>query len=317
MNRATYTMAPAAFWIITALVLCVYSPARAQQDSQYTQYMYNTQTINPGYTATREVPSFLGLYRAQWIGLDGAPRTFNFSGSMPLGERLGAGLSFTQDAIGISDESTIVADVSYRIPLNEEDLKFSFGVKGGINLLDVRFSELIKYNPNDPQFQADIDNRLTPVIGAGAYLYTNKWYFGISVPNFLTTTHYDDSAVSTAKEEMNFYGMAGYVFDIAQNTELKPAVMVKAVDGAPLAIDVSANMRFNRRFTLGAAYRFDAAVSGLAGFETNNGIMFGYSYDYGIQNLGNYNSGSHEVFIRFDLGLGQNAKEKMLTPRFF
>jgi type IX secretion system PorP/SprF family membrane protein len=138
---------------------------------------------------------------------------------------------------------------------------------------------------------------------------------GLSAPNLLETTHYDDVKVSNVTEKMHLFATAGYIFDLSSNTKFKPAVLAKMVSGAPLALDVSANFLFNEKFTLGAAYRLSAAVSALAGFQVSESVMIGYSYDYGLQELANYNSGSHEVFLRFELGTG--GFSRLITPRFF
>ncbi|MBX2829349.1 MAG: type IX secretion system membrane protein PorP/SprF [Flavobacteriaceae bacterium] len=299
------------------MALCT-SDVWAQQDSQYTQYMYNTQTINPAYAGSRGVFGLTGLYRNQWIGLDGAPETFNFSLNSPVGEleRVGLGLNFTKDQLGPADESTITGDFSYAIPLNDNNVKLAFGIKGGINLLNVDYSILNIYNPDDALQQFNIDDRLTPIVGAGFLLHNDEtWYFGMSVPNFLETTHFDDSSVSNATEKAALYTIGGYVFQIADNTKFKPAVLGKFVAGSPAALDFSANFQFYDKFTIGAAYRLDAAFSALAGFKVTDGLFLGYSYDYGIQELANYNSGSHEVFLRFELGGGRTAR--FLSPRFF
>ncbi|MFT5848612.1 MAG: type IX secretion system PorP/SprF family membrane protein [Psychroserpens sp.] len=293
------------------------SQLEAQQDSQYTQYMYNTQTVNPAYAGTRGVFGVTALYRNQWVGLEGAPETLNFSLSTPLGvsERLGIGLSFIQDKAGPASESTIVVDVSYTIPVGERT-SLSFGIKGGVNLLNVDYSLLNIFNPNDALQQFNIDNRMSAVAGAGLYLHdVDKWYVGLSVPNFLETTYYDDTSVSNASEKANVYAIAGYVFNVNETTKFKPAVLGKFITGAPIGLDLSANFLFNEKVTLGAAYRLDAAVSALAGFQVSDTLFIGYSYDYGTQELANFNSGSHEIFLRFELG--RNRNDRFLSPRFF
>ncbi len=289
----------------------------AQQDSQYTHYMYNTQVINPAYAGSRGQLTALALYRNQWVGLDGAPKTLNFGVHSPLGlsQRLGLGLNFFKDEIGPADESNIAADVSYTIPVSDGGTQLAFGLKGGINILNVDYTKLNLEVP-DGAFQNNIRNRLTPVIGLGFFLYhSDVWYAGISTPNVLKTTHYDDVKVSNVTEKMHLYATAGYVFDLSSSTKFKPAVMAKMVSGAPLALDVSANFLFNEKFTIGAAYRWSAAVSGLVGFQISDSIMIGYAYDYGLQELANYNSGSHEVFLRFELGSG--GQPSLIIPRFF
>lgn len=289
----------------------------SQQDSQFTQYMYNTQTINPAYAGSRGVLNFTSLYRTQWVGLDGAPETLNFAVNSPLGERVGGGLSFYRDAIGISVENNITADFSYTIPLNDNDTYFSFGLSAGLNILDVDYSKL---NPNDvmdPSFNPSnsIDNLTSPVIGLGIYIrHRDRWYAGLSTPNLLETNHYDNASISTAKEKMNIYMIGGYVFDLNPDLKFKPAVLAKAIEGAPFSVDVSANFMLREKLTMGVAYRWDSAVSGLLGFQFSDNIFLGYAYDYDITDLANYNNGSHEFFLRFELG---GSGKGVISPRFF
>lgn len=285
---------------------------QAQQDSQYTQYMYNTVSVNPAYAGTRGSLSMLGVYRNQWVGLDGAPETLNFAVHSPIGvQGVGVGLGFTSDKIGPSTESIITADFSYTINFSEVT-KLSFGVKGGLSLLDLDPNKLLIYDPND--YDLTQKSYSSPIVGAGLYLHSEDWYLGFSSPNLLETEHYDDVQVSTATEKTHLYFIGGYVFSINSNLQLKPAVLAKGVVGAPLAVDVSANALLYNRITFGLAYRLDAAVSGMAGFQVNENIMIGYAYDYDTTDLGNYNSGSHEIFLRFELGTKRMAK---VNPRFF
>lgn len=286
--------------------------AQAQQDSQYTQYMYNTVSVNPAYAGTRGSLSMLGIYRNQWVGLDGAPETLNFSANSPIGvQGVGVGLGFTSDKIGPSSESIITADFSYTIPVSEST-NLSFGVKGGVSLLDLDPNKLLIYNPND--YDLSQKSYSSPIVGAGLYLHSDKWYMGLSSPNLLETEHYDDVQVSTATEKTHVYLIGGYVFTLNPNLKLKPAVLAKGVMGSPLAVDLSANALLYDRVSFGLAYRLDAAVSGMAGFQVNDNIMVGYAYDYDTTELGNYNSGSHEIFLRFELGTKLRAK---VNPRFF
>lgn len=285
---------------------------QAQQDSQYTQYMYNTHSVNPGYAGSRGSLSIMGVYRNQWVGLEGAPKTLNFAMHSPIGVKgVGLGLGVTSEKIGPSDESVVTADFSYTIPL-ENELKLAFGLKGGLSIWNLDPSKLNIFNPND--YSLKQENTSSPVIGMGFYLYTPKWYIGLSSPNVLETEYYDDIQVSVASEKTHIYLIGGYVFTLNPNLKLKPAVLAKAVVGAPMALDFSANALINEALTLGLAYRLDAAVSALAGFQISDQLMIGYAYDYDTTSLGNYNSGSHEVFLRFELGTRLKAK---VNPRFF
>lgn len=286
----------------------------AQQESQYTQYMYNTMTINPAYTGTREIPSIFGLYRTQWVGLDGAPQTANFSIESPISNNgQGIGLAITNDRIGISNTTNLALNYSYPIQLSA-DVKMSLGLSGSLNFMQVDYNKLTLYDVVDP-YMNGILSKTSPNVGAGVYFHSDKWYAGVSVPQILETKFYDDVKMSTASKRMHLYVMAGYVFDLNENLKFKPAFMVKEVSGAPLAVDLSANFLLNDKLTLGAAYRWDAAVSAIAGFQVTPGMNIGYAYDYDTQKLGRYNSGSHEIFIRFDLFSG--TKYRLVTPRFF
>lgn len=286
----------------------------AQQDSQYTQYMYNTMSVNPAYAGSRGVMSIYGMYRTQWVGIDGAPNTANLSLHTPLGQsRMGLGVSFINDHIGVMDENTISADLSYTVDLND-DYKLSFGLKGSLNLLNVEYSELKILHTNDVVFQENVSNRFTPNIGAGLYLRSDKTYVGFSAPNLLETDRYSDSNMTMLKQKMNFYFIGGHVFDMTYDVKFKPAFLVKAVQGAPLQVDFTANFIINERIVIGGAYRWDAAVSGLAGFQISDGLFIGYAYDHGATRLENYSSGSHEIFMRFELF---NRFNRISSPRFF
>jgi len=286
----------------------------AQQESQYTQYMYNTMTINPAYTGTREIPSIFGLYRTQWVGLDGAPQTANFSIESPISNNgQGIGLAITNDRIGIANTTNLALNYSYPIQLSA-DVKMSLGLSGSLNFMQVDYNKLYLHDVVD-SYMNGILSKTSPNVGAGVYFHSDKWYAGVSVPQILETKFYDDVKMSTASKRMHLYVMAGYVFDLNENLKFKPAFMVKEVSGAPLAVDLSANFLLNDKLTLGAAYRWDAAVSAIAGFQVTPGMNIGYAYDYDTQKLGRYNSGSHEIFIRFDLFSG--TKYRLVTPRFF
>ncbi len=286
-----------------------------QQDAQYTQYMYNTVSVNPGYAGSRGHISIAALHRSQWMGLEGAPVTQTFNVHSPIGYRgVGLGLSVVNDEIGPTSETNFDIDFSYTIWTSTEG-RLSFGLKASANLLDIRFSELNQFT-TDPTLQQDIDNRLTPNIGAGVYYHTNKYYVGLSVPRFLETSHFQESTLSTAKEQMNFYLIAGYVWDLNPFLKFKPTVLTKVVQGAPLQMDLSANFMLNEKFILGAAYRWDAAFSGMAGFNISNKFLIGIAYDKETTDLGSaaFNDGSFEVIFRYDF---ISTKSNLKSPRFF
>lgn len=306
--------------LLVLLMLGTFS-VTAQQDPQYTQYMYNTQVVNPAYAGSRDALSFGLLYRTQWVGLEGAPKTATFTVNTPIGslDNMGLGLSVVRDELGPAIESNVNIDYSYTINTSDTG-ELSFGLKAGLDLLDVDFTKLNIFDQNDPRFQNNIDNRLQPQIGAGVYYNTDKFYAGLSVPNFLTTKHFDEGSLANieketiAAERLHYFLIAGYVFDINDNLKFKPATLVKAVSGSPLQWDVSANFLINEKFTVGAAYRWSAALSGLVGFQASNEIFVGFAYDFQTTDLEDYSDGSYEIMLRFDVF---NRPERVLTPRFF
>lgn len=302
------------------LTIFLYTTTWAQQDPQFTQYMYNTMSINPAYAGSRGVISIFGMHRTQWIGVDGAPNTNNVSVHSPIGDSgLGAGLTIGNDQIGPSVENDLGVNLSYTIKIGR-DYRLAFGLKGSASLFSVDFAKLNIYDPADPRFEYNIDNKFSPNIGAGIYLYTEKAYIGLSAPNMLETNHYnrnanDENTNFTVKNQIHYYLMAGYVMDLNYNLKFKPSLLTKLVSGSPLQVDVSANFLYNEKFTAGLAYRWSGAVSAMAGFQVSSSFAVGYAYDAETNKLASYNSGSHEIFLRFEIFKSSNSR--MMSPRFF
>ena len=284
----------------------------SQQDSQYTQYIYNTMSINSAYTGQRDVLSYSGLYRTQWVGIDGAPKTLTFGIHSPLkNENLGMGISIVSDQLGPIREDYINLNFSYTIRLNRST-ELSFGLKGGLHNLSSDFSRGNSFQNTDVAFNENI-SLFSPTIGAGLYLHSSRGYLGLSAPNFLTTEHYNDYKESLASERLHLFLIGGYVFNIDNDIKLKPAFLIKAVSGAPLIADLSINAMFNNRFVFGLAYRWDDSLSGLTGLQVNKTLFIGYAYDYNTSIGNKYTGGTHEVMLRFEL----QQINKILSPRFF
>ena len=284
----------------------------AQQEAQFTQYMYNTSTINPAYAGSRGGLTLYGQHRSQWVGLEGAPKTTSLTLNSPINySKLGYGVSFMNDQLGAMSDNTIAVDLSYTIQASR-DYKLAFGVKVSGNFLNVDYNKLTIYDPTEGT--TNINNQFSPNIGAGLYLYSEKTYFGVSVPFMLEQDLGEDNNYASMKQTMHVYAMAGHVFDLSPDIKLKPALLAKVIQGAPLQFDVSANALFNEKFTVGAAYRVNAAFSGLVGYQVSNQIFIGYSYDSEVTKLANYNNGSHEILLRFELF---NKYKRLTSPRFF
>lgn len=301
--------------IFTIAIMLVTVVSFAQQDAQYTQYMYNPININPAYAGSRGALSLFGLYRTQWVGLDGAPKTSAFSANSPINNsNLGIGVSLVNDKIGPTNVNNLSVDLSYTIQTSA-DYKLSFGIKGTGNLFNLDINKLNPEIQGDPQFQ-NFNSKFTPNVGAGIYWHSDRAYIGLSVPNFIQTNRYNDNDIAIYKDKINYYLMAGYVFNLDhyQYVKFKPALLTKMVEGAPLQVDVSANFMFADKFVVGVAYRWSAALSAMVGFQITDGLHIGYGYDRETTRLNNYNSGSHEIFLRYEF-LKNNSK--MTTPRFF
>jgi type IX secretion system PorP/SprF family membrane protein len=284
----------------------------AQQDAQFTQYMYNTININPAYAGSRGALSIFALHRTQWVGLDGAPVTNAVSVNTPLNDsHLGLGVSVINDKIGPTHENTISADLSYTVPTSQTN-KLSFGIKATANLFDL---DVTRLNPvdDDPSLH-DFNTKFSPNIGAGIYYHSDKGYVGLSVPNFIESNRYDDNEVRIFKEKINYYLIAGYVFDLSSFVKFKPALLTKMVKGAPLQVDISGNFMIDDKFVVGVAYRWSAALSANVGFQISDALYIGYGFDNETTNLKHYNSGSHEIFLRYEIFKKNN---KIVTPRFF
>ena len=284
-----------------------------QQDAQFTQYMYNTININPAYAGNRDVLSLFALHRSQWVGIDGAPITNTIAINSPIGDsNIGVGLSLINDKIGPTNENDFTVDLSYTITTSEK-YKLSFGLKGTANIFKLDITKLNPKDQNDPQFQ-NINNTFSPNFGVGLYLHSDNSYFGFSIPKFIESNHYDDNSVAMFREKINYYFIAGHVFNINNSIKFKPSILTKAVQGAPLQVDLSGNFLFYDKFVLGAAYRWSAALSGMVGFQISERFFLGYGYDYETTNLSNYNSGSHELFLRYEIA---KKTKKIISPRFF
>ena len=291
------------------LVNSIYS----QQEAQYSQYMYNTISVNPAYAGSRNVLSVLALHRSQWIGLEGAPTTSTFSINTPIPEtNLGLGISAISDRIGPTEQTTVSGDISYTIRLSEKT-NLSFGAKGTASFFSFDQYKVTPFQANDPKWKS-LSSNMSPNFGVGMYLHSDKYYLGLSIPNLMESNFYNDNEIAINSQSRNYYFIGGYVFDVSNWIKFKPAIVSKIVTGAPVQLDLSGNALFMDKFVLGAAYRVDAALTGLAGFQVNDELFIGYSYDFDTTNLSRYNSGSHEIFIRYEFVF---KNDKLVSPRFF
>ena len=293
----------------------------AQQDAQYTQYMYNMSLINPAY-ATSDFNNFnVGLsHRQQWIGMEGAPQTTSFFTHYAINDFNEIGVSFFNDNIGdgVLKENKLSVDYAYILNLNDYN-KLSFGVKAGFNMLNINFDgfELESGNQYSDELFSENQSRFYPNIGTGVFYYTKDSYLGFSVPNLLKSSYLkeQDNIYSKSTEEIHYFLTGGHVFEFYRDDiKVKPSFLAKSSNQGKVSLDASLNALFNEKYEIGLSYRLNSSVNFLTNIAINDNLRIGYSYDYSLSNLSDFNSGSHEIILLYDFNLfGTNSK----SPRFF
>lgn len=298
----------------------------AQQDPMYTQYMFNMLGVNPAYAGSRNVLSVTGLYRNQWLGIDGAPVTQTLSVDFPVSnKRIGLGVTLVNDKIGIQKNLNAYLSYSYRLRLGKGVL--SLGLQAGANNYSANFNPVMTnslYNggngggTQDPAFQQNFTKTL-PNVGAGLYYSTDKFFLSLSAPKILqyslsTAVTGISSANNIARQYRHFFLSSGFVLPLSENVKLKPSFLLKAVEGAPLELDINANLWFGGKFGIGASYRTGDSVDGMLEFQLTPQFRLGYAYDFTLTRLGKHTTGSHEILVRYETGYG---KRKVISPRYF
>ena len=299
--------------VLVILILLIAFKINAQQDPQYTQYMYNMNVINPAYAGSSDGASFGILYRDQWEGLEGAPKTATMNIHFPAGRNVGLGFSAISDEIGPVSETNLYVDFSYTLNFSNDN-RIAFGVKAGGTFHDVGLVDLSLIDPNDPFFANDI-NENTPNVGAGIYFYKpNNYYISVSIPNILESVHLDNNDFNIGSETRHIFAAAGYVFDINENFKFKPHTFVKYASQSPISLDLNANLFMYDLVEIGAGYRTDDSVTAMINFMVSPSVRIGYAYDSIQSELNFLTKASHEIFINFDI----NFKSKVSrSPRYF
>lgn len=292
----------------------------AQQAPMYTHYMYNTLVINPGYAGSRDALTVTVLDRMQWVNFKGAPITQTLTVHAPLrNKHIGLGLSVLNDKIGPSKNSSVYADFAYKMKLTEKS-KLAFGLSAGVNMFRASLSSLQLDQQNDPVFQNNINNRVTPNFGFGMYYSRERFYAGISAPNLLQNNYsvinQANGSTLIAKEQRHYFLIAGTVLPVTDNLAFKPTAFIKITPAAPVQGDVTASFIIMKKLLLGAMFRTGDAFGALVGFDITDQFHIGYSYDwsFGLQ-TSKYNQGSHEIVLRYDFLLFD--KKQIHSPRYF
>ncbi len=303
-------------WLFLGVILVISVTSVAQQQPMYSQYMFNMLNINPAYAGSRGVPTVTALYRNQWVGIPGAPRTSSFSFDMPLNEKkIGVGVQLFDDRLGIERSTGINAFYAFRFQLTGKGT-LSLGLQAGLLNYQANYTEVSTFQPNDPSFSANVSGIL-PAAAAGLYYNSDKFYIGISTPALLKTKiSYNNAAdiSSVSATDLHLYLATGFVMNLNQDLALKPSLLVKAVSGAPIEFDLNANLWIQNKISLGASYRTGDSYVGMVECQMSQQLRFGYAYDKTFSSLQSLNSGTHELMLRLEFG---SATGKVSSPRYF
>jgi Bacteroidetes-specific putative membrane protein len=289
------------------LLLCNLSVENvlSQQESMYSQYMFNLLHVNPAYAGSRASDNITMLYRHQWVGLPGAPRTSSVSWDRRADKsNIGYGIEIYNDQLGIEKTSGLQLFYSYHIPF--ENSYLALGVCGGVLSYRANYLESNPYTAGDPIFQTNAQGWL-PTAGFGFMYATPDWYVSLSTPALLhTKVDVQNSLSQNGFGANNHYFMTGgYNFQMDVNMKFKPSIMIKAAKGSPLQYDLNANWWLNDVLGLGVSYRTQDALVGLFELQITPLFRIGYAYDYTISDFAKYNKGTHEVMLRLEIPVKQ------------
>ena len=281
---------------------------QAQQDPMFTHYMYNTLSVNPAYAGSREALTITALHRSQWVDFSGAPMTQTLTLHTPISvKHIGLGLSASNDKIGPINNTSVSGSFAYIMQVSKRS-KLALGLSGGVNVLQANLNSLDLDQQNDPAFQNNISNRLTPNFGFGLYYSRERFYAGVSTPNLIQSNYSEldqyNGTTLLGQSKRHYFFIAGAVFKLADNLAFKPTTLVKATEGAPLQADFTASFIIMKRLLLGANYRTGDSFGALVGFD----------WSYGLRTF-TYNQGSHEIILRYDFIF--SGKKQINSPRYF
>ncbi len=301
--------------LLPFLYLCFLSfGTHAQQDEQMSLYMYNPLSFNPAYAGSRDALSMVAIGRFQWVNFKGAPTSQWFSAHSPIMKKsVGIGGHFIHDQIGDRNRTSAYADVSSSIQVNKKKSRLAIGLSFGFDALSYDFSQSLVNDVTDPYFGQAL-SVTKPNIGAGIFYYGKKHYFGISVPRLLQATSIDVNDILHTLNTRHFFISGGYVFDLNSVLKLKPSALVKYTPGAPLTADVNLSLFMYERIWTGLMYRFHEAMGVNVVYHIKNKLNIGYVYDFPINGLRKYQSGSHELILQYDI---QPKRSVYTSPRYF
>lgn len=292
--------------------------AEAQQDPMVSQYMFSGHFINPGYAGSHSYANLTLLGRRQWVGFEGAPFTTFLSFDMPVEKKhIGIGGLVSNDRIGVTDRTEATGSFAYHLRVTKK-AKLSLGLRAGITYYRARLSKLTVWDGGDQVFSSDIKGKVLPVGGAGLYFYTERFYAGLSIPNVISykpETFLEIGMNDVPRLERHYFGTIGYAIPAGENLDIKPSLLVKYAESAPVEIDYNLHFFFYKTLWVGASYRSGDALVGMVEYQATKNLRIGYAYDMSLTNMNKYNSGSHELMVAWDFVKDETIRFK--SPRFF
>jgi type IX secretion system PorP/SprF family membrane protein len=292
-------------------VLLFSGVAFAQQQVLFTQYMFNQMAINPAYTGIHEGISTSFLWREQWVGFEGAPRTQTASIHTPISFRpISVGMMVMRDQIGITTQNS--ANFTYAYRLKFGNTRLSLGLQASFNFYKTDYNQDARLDP----ILANANINVTrPNFGTGIMWHSDKFYLGASVPT-LINQKFDPSNPDSDSELVRHYFFAGgYVFALHDNLLIKPNFLLKAVQGAPLQADLNVNVLLQRLVWVGVSYRSLESLAALIQLQIGPKFQLGYGFDFvTLTDLSTIQAGSHEIMLNYII---QMPRTKILTPRYF
>jgi len=288
--------------ILFCLVVLVMQ-ANGQQLPQLTQYQFNDYVFNPAIAGSRQFFELRSGHRYQWVGIQDAPRTFTFSGTTPVGQKMGVGGYLFTDIVGPTRRTGFQLSYAYHLRLTE-DIKLSLAVSAGLLQFLIDGSKINFHDPGDPVLDDQLRGDLLPDAKFGFYLYGERFWFGATAPQLLQNKVYflDESRETLSRMEDHYYAMGGYRLPLGEDWKLEPSFLVKYTSPVPAKIDLNATIRYKDTFWLGAGYRTNDAYCAMVGYWLKKTFQFGYSYDIITSNLRNYSTGTHEVMLAITIG---------------
>lgn len=276
---------------------------QAQQDPMYTQYMNNPLLVNPAFAGANEVGTLSGVFRKQWVGIEGAPTTSSITYNTPVEDKnyaLGSNLLY--DEIGPVQQVGLYIDYAYRIDFEEKG-KLSFGLKGGMNSYHFSAQTLRMLDPSDEAIMAIDESHFLPNFGVGVFYYNEKVFAGISVPKLIRNNMDSNDRVTSVdylnREEWHWFISGGYVVEMTKDIDFRPSITARYAVGAPLSLEGTALLILQDKVWVGVMFRFGDAVGGIAKWQVSDKFNVGYSYDYNYSALRHVNKGSHEIFMSY------------------